>query len=145
MEIYERIRILRKNHLKLSQEEFGKRLGVTRSVIKNIELNVLARPDQKEPIYKLICREFGVNELWLRTGEGELFADFSEEEEIGSYLTDLIDENSDIGTKTLKSAIIAYGRLDDGSKKVICDYLESLYKILNKDMDLVEELKRTIP
>ncbi len=72
MEVYERIRELRKNHLKLTQENFGEILGVNRSVIKNIELNVLARPDQKEPLYKLICKTFNVNYEWLTTGEGEM-------------------------------------------------------------------------
>ncbi len=62
METYERIRELRKNHLHLSQTEFGERLGVSRSVIKNIELNALARPDQKLSLIKLICKEFSVNE-----------------------------------------------------------------------------------
>lgn len=62
MEMYERIKDLRKNHLKLSQEAFGGRLGVSRSVINNIERNVLARPDQKLSLIKLICKEFSVNE-----------------------------------------------------------------------------------
>ena len=44
MEIYERIRELRKKHLKMSMEFFGKRLGVSRDTINNIELNRLARP-----------------------------------------------------------------------------------------------------
>lgn len=73
MEMYERIRELRKNHLKLSQAMFGKKLGVSRDVIKNIELNILARPEQKEPIYKLICEKFNVNENWLKYGKGEMF------------------------------------------------------------------------
>lgn len=68
--MFERIRKLRKEQLHLSQEEFGKCLGVSRSVIANIELNTLARPEQKEPLIKLICKEFNVNEDWLRTGAG---------------------------------------------------------------------------
>lgn len=68
MEIYERIRELRKNHLHMSQEEFGAKLGVSRSVIKNIELNALKQPEQKEPIYKLICKEFNISYLWLTQG-----------------------------------------------------------------------------
>ena len=60
MEVYERIRFLRKNTLKMSQEVFAERLGVSRSVIKNIELNALARPDQKLSLYKLICSEFNI-------------------------------------------------------------------------------------
>ncbi len=74
MEVYERIRELRKNHLHLSQTDFGDKLGVSRSVIKNIELNALARPDQKLSLIKLICKEFSVNEDWLLNGNGPIFA-----------------------------------------------------------------------
>lgn len=75
IETHERIRELRKNHLKMSQTEFGEKLGVSRSVIKNIELNTLVRPNQKLSLYKLICKEFNVNEEWLRTGRGKIFAE----------------------------------------------------------------------
>lgn len=73
MEMYERIKDLRKNHLKLSQEAFGGRLGVSRSVINNIERNALARPDQKLSLIKLICKEFSVNEDWLLNGSEPMF------------------------------------------------------------------------
>lgn len=73
METYDRIKELRRDYLKLTQAEFGERLGVSRSVIKNIELNALARPDQKLSLYKLICSEFNVNEEWLLNGTGEMF------------------------------------------------------------------------
>ena len=75
MEVYERIRELRKNHLHLSQTDFGDRLGVSRSVIKNIELNALARPDQKLSLIKLICKEFSVNEDWLLNGNEPMFVE----------------------------------------------------------------------
>lgn len=74
MNVFERIKYLRKNELYLSQTEFGKKLGVSRSVIKNMELNNLVRPDQKEPIIKLISKTFGVCESWLKTGEGEMYS-----------------------------------------------------------------------
>ena len=73
MEMHDRIRELRKNHLHLSQTAFGERLGVSRSVINNIELNVLARPDQKLSLIKLICKEFSVNEEWLLNGTDPMF------------------------------------------------------------------------
>lgn len=75
MEIYERIRELRKKHLKMSMEVFGKRLGVSRDTINNIELNRLARPEQKMSLYKLICSEFGISEDWLLNGIGDMCAD----------------------------------------------------------------------
>ncbi len=73
MEIYERIRELRKKHLKMSMEVFGKHLGVSLDVISNIENNRLARPDQKLSLYKLICSEFSVNEDWLLNGNEPMF------------------------------------------------------------------------
>lgn len=69
MEMHDRIRELRKDYLHLSQTAFGKRLGVSRSVINNIELNALARPDQKLSLIKLMCKEFSVNEDWLLNGK----------------------------------------------------------------------------
>lgn len=75
MEVYERIRELRKKHLRLSQTDFGDKLGVSRSVIKNIELNALARPDQKLSLIKLICKEFSVNEDWLLNGNEPMFVE----------------------------------------------------------------------
>lgn len=73
METYERVKILRKNFLKMSQTAFGECLGVSRDVIKNIELNALARPEQKMSLYKLICKEFNVSEDWLLNGIGDMF------------------------------------------------------------------------
>lgn len=73
MEIHERIRELRKEHLHLSQTAFGERLGVSRSVINNIELNVLAKPEQKLSLMKLMCKEFNVREEWLLKGIEPIF------------------------------------------------------------------------
>ena len=73
LEMHDRIRELRKKHLHLSQTEFGERLGVSRSVIKNIELDALARPDQKLSLIKLMCKEFSVSEEWLLNGTEPMF------------------------------------------------------------------------
>lgn len=66
--MHERIKEFRKNELKISQEAFGQRLGVSRSVINNIERNVLARPEQKLSLIRLMCKEFNVNEDWILYG-----------------------------------------------------------------------------
>nr|DAE10176.1 MAG TPA: helix-turn-helix domain protein [Myoviridae sp. ctzS633] len=79
-----------REHFKLTQTEFGERLGVSRDVIGNIEYNRLKNPKQKEPIIKLICSTFGVNEIWLRTGEGEMFQAMTENEELAAYAGDVL-------------------------------------------------------
>jgi transcriptional regulator with XRE-family HTH domain len=67
--MHERIRFLRKK-LGLTQEGFGKKLGVSCSVIANIELNRVIPNDYF--IVHLIDI-FGVNQFWLSSGEGEIF------------------------------------------------------------------------
>lgn len=56
--------------LGLSQREFGERLGVSRDVISNLEYE---RVKPRELLLRRICQLFGVNEHWLKTGEGEMF------------------------------------------------------------------------
>lgn len=122
MEIYERIRLLRKNHLHLSQEEFGARLGVSRSVIKNIEANALRRPEQKEPIYKLICKEFNVSYLWLTQGiepmENE--SDYTSMAQIDDIMA---GEN-----ETAKSIFKAFARLDEKEWALLARIIKDISK-----------------
>jgi transcriptional regulator with XRE-family HTH domain len=65
----DRLKQLRKT-LNLTQQEFAERIGVNRSTIAGYETGV------KYPIDAIctsICREYNVNEKWLKTGEGEMF------------------------------------------------------------------------
>lgn len=69
MSIGERISLIRK-YLKLNQEDFGKKINVTRSAISNYEKGLRNIMDR---VILDICREFNVNEEWLRHGTGEMF------------------------------------------------------------------------
>lgn len=64
-----RIKKVRKT-LDLTQKEFGERIGVKGNTIAQYELG---RNKPVDSVLALICREFNVNEKWLRTGEGEMF------------------------------------------------------------------------
>ena len=118
MEMHDRIRELRKNHLRLSQTAFGERLGVSRSVINNIELNVLARPDQKLSLIKLICKEFSVNEEWLLNGTDPMFVQ-PETFSLDQYLK----EN---GCTALEMEIVkAYFELDMDTRQKVFDHFQA--------------------
>ena len=66
----ERLKKLRKT-LDLTQQKFADRLGVKRNTVGQWECGINAITDQ---VVFSICRDFDVNEEWLRTGEGEMFA-----------------------------------------------------------------------
>lgn len=118
MEIYERIRFLRKKELHLSQTEFGNRLGVSRSVIKNIELNTLARPEQKLSLIKLICKEFTVNEDWLLYGKEPMFSE--------PDVFNLNDFAKQHGATDLELEIIkAYFELEPDTRKALVEHFKS--------------------
>jgi len=80
----DRIKAIRKHpSINLNQEEFGKRVGVKGNTIGNYELG-LRNPS--EAVIFSICREFNVNEDWLRTGNGDMFNPMSEDEELDMYI-----------------------------------------------------------
>ena len=69
MKLSERVKFIR-NNLGMNQAKFGEILGVTRSEIKNTELNNLKQPEKKIPLLKLMCKEFNISEDWLINGNG---------------------------------------------------------------------------
>lgn len=81
----ERVKAVRKE-FKLTLDGFGERLGVTKVAISNIERG---NRNLTEQMLKAICREFNVNEDWLRTGEGEMLIKLSRQKEIAKLSADL--------------------------------------------------------
>ena len=69
MDISNRIMQLR-GALKISQEAFGERIGVTRSSVCNYENGTR---NLTERVIKDICREYNVNYSWLKEGIGDMF------------------------------------------------------------------------
>lgn len=67
----ERVKEVRKS-LNLTLEKFGERVGVGKTAISNIEKG---NRNLTEQMTKSICREFGVDYIWLTTGEGAMFVE----------------------------------------------------------------------
>ena len=87
----ERVKDLRKS-IGLTQEKFGERVGVKKNTISQIESGVNGVTDQ---LRLSVCREFNVNEDWLRTGEGSMFSEPDEDEEITKFLGDILSDQPD--------------------------------------------------
>ena len=82
----ERIKLLRKA-LELNQTDFGARIGVKQGTVAAYESGARVPLDS---VVVSICREFGVSESWLRSGEGEMFLQLSREEEITKFCMSII-------------------------------------------------------
>lgn len=82
----ERIKELRKA-LGLTQTEFGEKLGVKPNTVSTYESGLRAPSDA---VLMSICREYGVNEVWLRTGIGPMLVPRTREEEIAGFMGRLL-------------------------------------------------------
>lgn len=82
----ERIKNLRKAY-DLSQSAFGDRLGVKQNTVATWEAGTRTPSDA---LITSICREFGVDEVWLRHGEGEMFRPRSRKDAISAYMGQLL-------------------------------------------------------
>ena len=92
-----RIKQLR-NELGLSGEKFGEQIGLKRNSLSQIETG---KNNPSEQTILSICREFGVNEQWLRYGEGEMFPEKTEAEELASLVPKIIKSDNPFVIKTL--------------------------------------------
>lgn len=120
----ERVKRIRKEK-KLTLERFGEKVGVTKQTISRIENGINALTEQ---MVLSICREFNVNEEWLRAGKGDMFAEVPEEDEYFKAATQI----SKSGDKFAMQAIIEYWKLDDVSKETLKNYI---YKIAEKSRE----------
>lgn len=120
----ERVKVVRKE-INLTLEAFGKRLGVTKVAISNIENNNRKLTDQ---MLISICREFNVNEDWLRNENGEIF----------------------VKTTPYEKAYNRFGYIMENSspskKAALTMLLELLYRVPDKEWEIImnqfEEAKK---
>ena len=116
----ERVREIRKE-LNLTMDKFGERIGIKKSAVSLIEKGTNALTEQT---MKSICREFNVNEHWLRTGKGEMFLDLSRSEEIASFMGDVLTD--DDGSAFKKQLISVLSKLNENEWKVLESIAEKM-------------------
>ena len=121
-EIKDRIKKIRKEK-KMTQEDFSKKLGLARNSIANYEIG---RREPTNAIIVSICREFDVNEEWLRTGEGEMFIQIPEEDETAALVYDLLGPDKESFYDIVLETIKAYKKLSPNSQKVINELIDNV-------------------
>lgn len=128
--INERLLKLREN-LNLTRKAFGERLGVSDSVIKNIEYNVT---DPKPLLIQQICKEFKVDRDWLETGEGEMFMPQTQDAAIIEFLSSVLSEEDESFKRRFVEMLSG---LDDSGWIFLENTLRTLYpdKTNKKEQD----------
>ena len=117
----ERIKEVR-DHFKMSQEAFGLRIGMTKSGLSKVERGENGTTDQT---IMSICREFGVNEEWLRTGSGSMLDDSKP-----SILARLAEEKQ--LTPREQAIVSAFIDLSPQDRAAIMRYMDSLVEKLSQ-------------
>lgn len=115
----ERIKLLRKA-LELNQTDFGARIGVKQGTVAAYESGARVPLDS---VVVSICREFGVSESWLRSGEGEMFLQLSREEEITKFCMSII---RDPDSEFQRQFVSVLARLEPPQWQLLSDMADKL-------------------
>ena len=99
-----RIKAVRKT-LGLTLDKFGERLGISNSACSALETG---KNKPSEQTIRAICREFGVNEIWVRTGAGEMFRPEEESEELARNLKRLMNGRPDSLARRAVRVLLRY-------------------------------------
>lgn len=126
----ERVKMVR-DKAQLTMEQFGNRIGgVSKSTISNIEND---NRNLTEHMLKSICREFDVNEKWLKTGEGDMPRKLSEEEAVAALISDLLEDGRNNPFFGIILEIVqTYNELSPASQKVLQEASKKLVENLSK-------------
>ena len=120
----ERIKKLRREMLSnpLSQKEFAERIGLSENFVWMIEKGQRA---PSERTINDICREFGVDRMWLETGAGEPFTPESKDELISTILSAAI-EGSTARDRLIRAFALLPEELFDTAERILIEISENL-------------------
>ena len=122
-----RFKELRKE-LKMTQEEFAEKIGLSRSYINLIEMG---KKVPAERTIKDICRTFNVNHLWMESGEGNMFLPVTNEE--ADYVSELLEDLENPLYDLIKAIMKTYLEADEKQKQVIKSFAKDLSTNIKKE------------
>ena len=133
-----RFKLIRQHKdVNLSQEAFGKRLGVTGAAISRIESG---NREPSEQIILAICREFNVSEAWLRTGDGEMFVR-REPQPLEALLVEMLGaQNVTEGDRVLMKNFL---ELSDASRQEVISFVRRCAQELSQVPVEVSKMETT--
>lgn len=120
MDIHERIKEVRVES-KLTLEKFGEKIGMAKSSISRLEKG---ERSVAERTLKLIGSEFGINEEWLKTGQGKKYKATFDDEELMNIVTEACRNDNE----EVKRAIKTIAKLNDEQLDILLQFMEILQK-----------------
>lgn len=117
----ERLKALRKE-LRLTQQEFADRVGISRGNIGAYEVGKNAPSDA---VISLICREFHVNEEWLRTGNGEMFVEETPDEEF-MRMAKAVASGDTEADRMIRRTLMYFYEMDDLGRQTLINFVRFL-------------------
>ena len=130
MNIGDRIKKIRKE-LDLTQVDFAARIGSVQNTVTRYETG---NRNPSAPVISLICREFNVNEEWLRTGKGPMFIKISRDKRISDFIDNALSQES---SSFRRRFIAVLSALDDSDWEVLEKMALELAK--NHDAEIAAE------
>ena len=124
--VTERIKVIRRA-VGCTQQEFADRLGLKRNTIATYEIGKAIPSDRT---ISDICREFRVSEVWLRTGEGEMFLRQTEAEQLAEITTRMELDQDDPFISMITSAVKSYYKLSETEKAAISKLVDGMIEDL---------------
>jgi transcriptional regulator with XRE-family HTH domain len=124
MLIGDRIKELRKS-LNMTQTDFAEKLRSAQNTITGYENG---RRSPSNQMIDLMCREFNVNEEWLRTGNGEMFLSLDRDDELAIWAGSLLKE-SGIDNQFMKQFVHMLSKLNTEDWSVI----EKMARLLSEE------------
>ena len=140
MTINARIRSIRKD-LRISQKDFGAKIGLGQGAVSFMEQNGNTVIEQN---IRLICETFGINEAWLRTGEGE-------REAVSAASDPFLPLRKKHQLSFIEEQVLRiYFKLDETAREAVCQYVQSVAEAIaesppSEEPPRAAEKQRTAP
>lgn len=121
MTVGDRVKTIRKE-LMLNQTQFAEKIGISQRALSSIERETTNLTERNT---REICRVFNVNEQWLRTGEGEMFLEPSEDEQLAQFVGEVLAGRPD---DLRRAFLVAMAQLDENGWKCLAGFVRTVYE-----------------
>ena len=117
----ERFKAARKA-LGLTQVEFAEKLGMTQAGISAIESGRVKTSDR---MIQILSTTFSISAEWLRTGEGEMLVEPSEDEQLAQFVGEVLAGRPD---DLRRAFLVAMAQLDENGWNSLAGFARTVYE-----------------